>query len=220
MLAIGFLLAIGLHLSAPRGEASADRPSTVAATGAARRLAGGLVARGRIGGDRQQSMGAIPPVAMMRNFYGVVTVYDRDADDPLEPRLGLFQRQHHARGAIRRSGQARPALHLLHAADRHRPHARLPARNAGQDSHGSGRTGDRHAGGLCPGRATISSFTKSIPTSSCWPRSISAIWPMSAVEIDEVVLGDARISLDGNRPRISTCWSSTLSAATPFRSIC
>ena len=40
-----------------------------------------------------------------------------------------------------------------------------------------------------PGRAIISFFTKSIPTSSRWPGSISAICPTASGQIDDMVLG-------------------------------
>ncbi len=146
VLGCGFLLSMGM-LAWPRWKTAADSGSPGLLKAQARcRWAGGL---GRAGGDRRQSVGnpaGRHDAQLLRRGHRLRS-RSRQAR---VARFRLLQRQHHARGTIRRPGKAQAPLHLLHARDRHRPHPRLSARGPRQHPRGNGRAGDRHAGRLFP----------------------------------------------------------------------
>ena len=115
-----------------------------------------------------------PPVAIARNFYGVVSVWDGETTldvDPAEiPNAGNIQagdakqgqapapgndmelayrspakRPHRSRPSIRRPDHGLFAYLLLRAVHRHRPSADLLSKTPrSQDARGRGRTGHRH----------------------------------------------------------------------------
>jgi len=92
VLAIGYALAIGLLFGSARRHSAGRKTSTgqVVNRRNVQWLAGGLVTLAGLVMIVHSQWDSTPPVAIMRNFYGVVTVYERDADKPLEHDFAFF----------------------------------------------------------------------------------------------------------------------------------
>ncbi|HEX4145684.1 MAG TPA: fused MFS/spermidine synthase, partial [Pirellulales bacterium] len=196
VLATGFVLAIGLLFGPAQRDAggkAATRPHPALLAG------GGLVALGGLAAIAWSQWDTTPPVAMLRNFYGVVTVYERDADKPLEHDFAFFS------GNIMHGAQyVDPAKHD-HAQTYYTPPTGI-ARTIDflHQSRGKIRMG---VVGL--GIGTLAAYAQEgdhfvfyeiNPNVVMLARQYFDYLSKGGDRVGEVVLGDARISLERQQP--------------------
>jgi hypothetical protein len=140
-----------------------------------------------------------PPVVMMRNFYGVVTVYDRDADDPEAHDLAFF------------SGNIMHGAQFVDPAKRKLPFTYYTP------STGIARTldylhekqGNLRVGTVGLGIGTLAAYARPgdhfvfyeiNPNVVTLAKEYFSYLSDTKGQIDEMVLGDARISLERQSP--------------------
>ena len=140
-----------------------------------------------------------PPVAMLRNFYGVVTVYERDADKPLEHDFAFF------------SGN------IMHGAQYVDPEKRDLPQTYYTPPTGIARTidylhqsrGKIRMGVVGLGIGTLAAYAQEgdhflfyeiNPNVVMLARKYFSYMSKGGDSVDDVVLGDARISLERQAP--------------------
>jgi hypothetical protein len=195
VLAVGFLLAMGLLCwPKPRGEA-ADAASNWRTL---QRVAGGLVAVGGLAAIIA-SQWERPPVAMMRNFYGVVTVYEREADDPEAHDFAFF------------SGNITHGVQFVDSVKRKLPFTYYTPETgvARTLSYLREKQGSLRVGTVGLGIGTLAAYSRPgdhfvfyeiNPNVVTLANEYFSYLTDSQAQIDDVVLGDARISLERQAP--------------------
>ena len=183
-------------------------------------LAGGMFALGGLLAIAKSQWDTNPPVAIMRNFYGVVTVYDRDADKPLERDFAFFS------GNIMHGAQfVDPAKHDLPLT-----YYTAPTGIARTIDYLHKSRGDIRMGVVGLGIGTLAAYAQGKdhfvfyeinPNVVMLARKVLQLHGQGRRSHRRGRVGRrAHFARSASRPKISTCWSSTLSAATPSRSIC
>ncbi|HEY1784459.1 MAG TPA: fused MFS/spermidine synthase, partial [Pirellulales bacterium] len=201
VLATGFVLAVGLLFVSPRRDAASGNNSGrgIVNRRNAGLVAGGLVALGGLAVIAHSQWDTTPPVAMMRNFYGVVTVYERDADKPLEHDFAFFS------GNIMHGAQyVDPAQH-----DRPQTYYTAPTGIARTIDYLHNSRGDIRMGVVGLGIGTLAAYAQEgdhfvfyeiNPNVVMLAQKYFTYLSKGGDRVGEVVLGDARISLERQAP--------------------
>jgi hypothetical protein len=161
--------------------------------------AGGLVALGGLAAIVHSQWDTTPPVAMMRNFYGVVTVYERDANEPLQHDFAFF------------SGNIMHGAQYVDPAKRDMPQTyyTAPTAIARTIDYLHRSRGDIRMGVVGLGIGTLAAYAQGgdhfvfyeiNPNVVMLARKYFTYLSQGGDRVAEVVLGDARISLDRQAP--------------------
>ena len=153
-----------------------------------------------------------------RNFFGVVSVVERDSDDPAQHTLNFY------------SGRIVHGLQFVDPAKRHEPTAYYGrAAGVGQAFAAAGRSAESARGAVGLGVGTIATYARpgdTLPVLRAQSRrarsrrkSISAFWPIARASATWCWATRGYRWSTKSRS-ISICWCSMPSAATPCRPIC